>query len=409
MSQLPVTVLSGFLGAGKTSLLNYLLTNADGMRLGVIVNDMSEINVDARLVESRLTPKSAFSDAMIEMTNGCICCTIREEFVEAVADLAARGELDYLIVEATGISEPLAVAEGFTFDVGSGRQLSELARLDSLVTVVDASSFLPEMGSLDTLAVRNQSAGDTDERHVSELLVDQVEFANVLILNKIDLVSPSQRSTLIGLLQRMNPKAKLVLARNGQVSPEMVLNTKAFRFSDAAEFPAWLEQPRLDRTPETDLYGIDSFVYNARRPFHPERLWETLQRSFFTNVLRSKGFVWLASRPDQAGLWSQTGRLWSLEPAGKWWVTVPRDQWPCDDPAQIMDLTDWDEDLGDRRQEIVFIGQNLNEEGIRGKLDACLMTGQEMEQIGQSTLALEDPFPQWDFEEQIEISHSVVP
>lgn len=363
--RLPVTVLSGFLGAGKTSTLNHLLANREGLRIAVIVNDMSEINVDARLLAGGLT---RVDERLVELTNGCICCTLREDLLVEVGRLARSGRFDYLVIESTGISEPLPVAETFTFEGDDGRCLGDLARLDTMATVVDGGAFLRDLGSIDDLRDRGAGLSDEDERTVVDLLVDQVEFADVLIVNKTDLIAPDERERLEALLRRLNPAARIIHSQHGRVAPDALMGTGRFDFDRAADAPGWLAVLRGDVTSEADEYGFTSFVYRRDRPFHPERLWAALNAAF-PEVIRSKGVFWLASRVGVAGEWSTAGGVIHVGPAGSWW----------DEPGQ----------------ELVFIGIDLDAAAVTARLDACLLDDAELAACPAAWAALPDPWPAW--------------
>jgi G3E family GTPase len=393
--RLPVTVLSGFLGAGKTSLLNHVLANREGRRVAVIVNDMSEVNIDARLVREGAAGLSRTEERLVEFSNGCICCTLREDLLVEVAKLAREGRFDTLLIESTGISEPLPVAETFTFEDADGTSLSDLARLDTMVTVVDACEFLRNYQSEDLLEDRGESLGEDDTRAVVELLVDQVEFADVLVVNKTDLVSPDALAQVTDILRSLNPRARIVRSRFGKVPLDEILDTGRFDFDAAASAPGWLAVMRGEHAPETEVFGIGSFVYRARRPFHPARFRDLVQREW-PGVLRSKGCFWLATRPAFSGTWSQAGAAARHGPGATWWAAVPRPDWPEDAETLAYIEEHWAEPWGDRRQELVLIGIDLDEAALRASLDACLLTDAEMAGGPSAWMRLADPFPAWD-------------
>jgi G3E family GTPase len=392
--RLPVTVLSGFLGAGKTTILNHVLNNRTGLRVAVIVNDMSEINIDAQLVRSGGAELSRVDEQLVEMSNGCICCTLREDLLIEVTALARAGRFDYLLIESTGISEPLPVAETFTFTDEEGVSLGDLARLDTMVTVVDAGAFFNDFLSLDLLSDRNMGVSAHDERSIVDLLVDQIEFANVIIINKVDRVTAVELARLEAALTHLNPRAKFVHATWGNVELDHIINTGLFDFEEAAQAPGWMQVLRGEEQPETEEYGIGSFVYQAHRPFHPQRLWDYLNDDWGM-VLRSKGLFWLASRHDQVGVWSQAGGLGRTEPGGLWWASVPQNEWPDDLEERMEVLKVWQEPWGDRRQELVVIGIDLDKGTICGNLDACLLTDEELAAGPAEWRNYPDPFGDW--------------
>lgn len=392
--RLPVAVLSGFLGAGKTTLLNHILNNREGRRIAVIVNDMSEINIDAALVRDGGAQLSRTDEKLVEMSNGCICCTLREDLLLEVKRLAQAGRFDHLVIESTGISEPLPVAETFTFEDEAGESLSAYARLDSMITVVDGFNFLRDYRSADDLQSRGESLGAQDERSLVDLLVDQIEFCDLLVLNKTDLLSPAQLHQLKGMLQALNPHALIVNSEFGQVPLDCLLNTGRFDFDRAAQAPGWLQTLRGEHQPESEEYGIRNFVYRARRPFHPQRFWHAVNHQL-DGVIRSKGYFWLASRPEYAAMWSQAGAVARQGYAGRWWVSVPRTEWPQDADSLNFIAEQWQEGTGDARQELVFIGIEMDEKSVRAALDHALLTPQEMAAGPEQWITLADPVPAW--------------
>lgn len=393
--KLPVTVLSGFLGAGKTTVLSHILNNREGKRVAVIVNDMSEINIDSAVVQNEVSLNRS-EEKLVEMSNGCICCTLREDLLEEVNNLAKEGRFDYLVIESTGISEPLPVAETFTFADEEGVSLSDIADLDTMVTVVDAVNFLKDYEEAKYLQDTGESLGDEDERSVADLLVDQVEFADVILISKTDLASGDDISRLEAILRTLNTHAKIIPITQGQIDVDKVLNTGLFDFERAQQAPGWLKEMRGEHVPETEEYGISSFSYLARTPFHPEKFFNFLHGTEgYGKLLRSKGYFWLATRPEFAGQWSQAGGIARYGFGGMFWAAVPRSRWP-DDPDYLQSIEEnWVEPFGDMRQELVFIGQGLDEARIRAALDHCLLTEDELLRGKYYWATLPDPFPAW--------------
>jgi len=394
--KLPVTVLSGFLGAGKTTVLSHILNNRQGKKVAVIVNDMSEINIDSAIVQNEVSLNRS-EEKLVEMSNGCICCTLREDLLEEVNKLAKDGRFDYLVIESTGISEPLPVAETFTFADESGVSLSDVANLDTMVTVVDAVNFMKDYEEAKYLQDAGESLGEEDERSVADLLVDQVEFADIILVSKTDLVKTEDVERLTAILKTLNTNARIVPIRLGQVDVNDVLNTGLFDFERAEQAPGWLKEMRGEHVPETEEYGIGSFSYEARRPFHPERFYNFLHNTkAYGKLIRSKGYFWLASRPEFAGQWSQAGGIARYGFGGMFWKAVPEDQWPDDDEYLASIKEKWVEPFGDMRQELVFIGQNLNQEEATRALDDCLLSEEEMLLGRVHWASLNDPFPEWE-------------
>ncbi|MFL2504707.1 MAG: 4-hydroxytetrahydrobiopterin dehydratase [Gammaproteobacteria bacterium TMED180] len=395
-NKLPVTVLSGFLGAGKTTVLSHILNNREGKKVAVIVNDMSEINIDSAIVQNEVSLNRS-EEKLVEMSNGCICCTLREDLLEEVTKLAEEKRFDYLVIESTGISEPLPVAETFTFADENGASLSDVASLDTMVTVVDAVNFLKDYDEAKDLQDTGESLGEDDARSVTDLLVEQVEFADVILISKTDIAKTSEIDRLTAILKTLNTRAKILPIEKGQVQVSQVLDTGKFSFEEAQKAPGWLKEMRGEHVPETEEYGIGSFVYEARRPFNPEKFYQFLHTTErFGKLIRSKGYFWLATRPRFAGQWSQAGGIAHYGFGGMFWMAVPRDNWPKDSESLNAINQLWVEPFGDMRQELVFIGQNLDQRGITKTLDECLLTEEEVLQGKDYWIKLEDPFPDWD-------------
>ena len=394
-NRLPVTVLSGFLGAGKTTVLSHILNNRQGKKVAVIVNDMSEINIDAGIVKNEVSLNHS-EEKLVEMSNGCICCTLREDLLLEVNKLAKEKKFDYLVIESTGISEPLPVAETFTFADETGVSLSDVARLDTMVTVVDAVNFLKDYEEAKYLKDSGESLGEDDDRSVADLLVDQIEFADILLVSKTDLVESEDIEKLKAILKSLNTHAQILPISQGQVDVEEVLDTGLFDFERAQQAPGWLKEMRGEHVPETEEYGIGSFSFIARLPFHPERFHHFLHSTKqYGKLIRSKGIFWLASRHEYAGQWSQAGGIARYGYAGMFWSSVPSDSWPTDEESINTIREQWEDPFGDKRQELVFIGQSLDEDAMLKALDNCLLSEEELLKGESYWETLDDPFPPW--------------
>jgi G3E family GTPase len=394
-NRLPVTVLSGFLGAGKTTVLSHILNNRQGKRVAVIVNDMSDINIDAAMVKNEVS-LSHSEEKLVEMSNGCICCTLREDLLLEVNKLAKDNKFDYLVIESTGISEPLPVAETFTFADEDGVSLSDVAKLDTMVTVVDAVNFLKDYEEAKYLKESGESLGEDDERSVADLLVDQIEFADVLLVSKTDLVETKDTEKLNAILRSLNTDAEIIPISQGQVDIENVLNTGLFDFEKAQQAPGWLKEMRGEHIPETEEYGISSFSYVARRPFYPEKFYKFLHNTKqFGKLIRSKGYFWLGSRLEYAGQWSQAGGIARYGFAGLFWRSVPKKDWPKDEESLATIKENWVEPFGDMRQELVFIGQGLDKTAMIDALDGCLVLEDDLLKGEEFWTTMDDPFPPW--------------
>jgi len=397
-NKLPVTVLSGYLGAGKTTILTHILNNRENLKVAVIVNDMSEINIDALSINKDVSLNYK-EEKLVEMSNGCICCTLREDLLIEIKKLAESKKFDYLLIESTGISEPLPIAETFTFPDEEGNYLSEYAVLDTMVTVVDAVNFIKDYEQANFLLDTEENLGESDERNIADLLVDQVEFANLILVSKVDLIGHEELNELIAILKTLNTNAEIIPVSKGNINIDEILGTQKFSMKNAEESPGWLKEMRGEHVPETEEYGIKSFTYKARQPFHPEKIYHFFHNTEkYGKLIRSKGYFWLATRSEFAGEWNQAGGMARYGFAGMFWKSVPESNWPDDEISIANIKAQWKEPFGDMRQELVFIGQNLDQVEMVNDLDNCLLDGNELLSGKEYWKTLLDPFPVWEYQ-----------